>query len=138
MAEEKSKTITVKEFRYWLEGVEEMQDSAWVPNPVQWRRIRDKINDIEEVHQSPQPIAITAATHPTAMAMGNEGTVRYATPGLVAEPASNNVPGPYPMPTRMAAPPANGVLFANADTPQSPVRTPSIDTSNGTYNSSFA
>lgn len=40
---------TVKEFKAWLEGIEQVQDKKWVPNAKQWKLIRDKINSISEV-----------------------------------------------------------------------------------------
>ena len=55
--------ITVKEFRMWLQGVEEMQDSAWVPNPTQWARIREKINTIEETEPTPVHAAAPVQYH---------------------------------------------------------------------------
>ena len=40
--------ITLEKFKAWLEGVEEMQDDGWVPTVVQWTKIREKIELIEE------------------------------------------------------------------------------------------
>jgi len=43
----KNRKISMSEFKAWLDGVEEMQPSGWVPNSEQWRTIRDKIETIE-------------------------------------------------------------------------------------------
>lgn len=40
--------ITINDFKMWLSGVEEMQDDDWTPSSTQWKRIRGKIDDIEE------------------------------------------------------------------------------------------
>lgn len=47
--------ITAREFKIWLEGVEEMQDDEWIPSSVQWKKIREKISNIEDtvVPQAP-------------------------------------------------------------------------------------
>ena len=45
MAEEKDPSlITVKEFKMWLQGVEEMQPDGWSPDQRQWAKIRAKID----------------------------------------------------------------------------------------------
>ena len=130
--------ITVKEFRMWLQGVEEMQDPAWVPNPTQWARIREKINTITEeqeaVHAAPvqqyqQPVippSVNYPVPPTGVPLGND------VPGIPAGPSSFQQ-RPWVPP----APPAGG-LFATPESPNMPVRTPNIDTTDGTYQSSFA
>jgi hypothetical protein len=41
-------SITVKEFKMWLEGVEEMQADDWCPSKVQWDKIRAKIRDLDD------------------------------------------------------------------------------------------
>lgn len=124
--------ITVKEFRMWLQGVEEMQDPAWVPNPTQWVRIREKINTISE---DPEPVApvpqyqqpsVSYPVPPTGVHLGND------VPGIpMYQPSFQQRPWAPP------APPAGG-MFATPEAPNTPVRTPNIDTTDGTYQSSFA
>ena len=124
--------ITVKEFRMWLQGVEEMQDSAWVPNPTQWARIREKINTIEETEPTPVHAAAPVQYHQPPM-------VNYPIP------TGNELPGVPAGPSSMAAtrlaspppPPASG-LFATPESPNMPVRTPNIDTTNGSYQTSLS
>lgn len=130
-------TITIKEFRMWLQGVEEMQDAAWVPNPTQWRRIREKIDTIVDaepvqqqapIQQAPQQVNYGYPVPPTGIPLGNDIPVQAGPSGLAATP---RLP---PMPT---SPPPGG-LFATPEAPTIPVRTPNIDTTNGNYQSSFA
>lgn len=47
MAKKKSaipQTITLDQFRSWLQGVEDMQTEDWAPNADQWKVIREKID----------------------------------------------------------------------------------------------
>ena len=46
MSEEQ--TIDITTFRAWLQGVEDMQEEGWVPSGAQWKKIRAKIDLIEE------------------------------------------------------------------------------------------
>ncbi len=123
------KNISVKEFKMWLEGVEEMQEEGWTPNPTQWARIREKIRSIEE----------TAGGF-TAPQFGPRQTAPVGQP-----------PAPVPMPTMQApqqfapagmtglAPPEASGRAPLAGGPGTiPVKTPDIDTSNGGYRSNFA
>ena len=121
---ENTNTITLKEFKMWLMGVEEMQDQAWVPNPAQWQRIREKINTIAEtvVEATPQIPA-----YPVHRDVFPE-PVSY--PPLPAVPMTSTM-----LPSAPPGPPPHA-LFGNADMPTIPARTPSIDTADGNYRSS--
>lgn len=73
--------LSVNEFKSWMSGVEDMQESGWVPNKTQWERIRSKIallsdeaNDRSDSHhevtQQPQiypnhqlPYPVTPVTY---------------------------------------------------------------------------
>jgi len=50
MAVKKKKTneISVSEFKSWISGIEDMQEDGWVPNKVQWDKIKSKIIDDEQ------------------------------------------------------------------------------------------
>lgn len=52
MNEEK---LTVKMFKMWISGVEEMQSEEWTPTPAQWSVIRKKIDMLDE-----EPSAVAA------------------------------------------------------------------------------
>jgi hypothetical protein len=61
----KSNSITVSEFKSWMSGVEDMQESGWVPSKSQWDRIKSKIallseesfDRFEQVFDAAQPPA---------------------------------------------------------------------------------
>lgn len=36
-------SISISEFKQWLAGVEDMQEDGWVPDAVQWAKIRAKV-----------------------------------------------------------------------------------------------
>lgn len=44
--------MLLKEFKSWLEGVEDMQDDDWTPSDIQWKKIRKKIDELEENPQT--------------------------------------------------------------------------------------
>lgn len=48
MAKVKKTKISLAEFKAWLEGVEDLQDDDWSPSKVQWEKIRQKIECIDE------------------------------------------------------------------------------------------
>lgn len=133
MTDEKKKNITVKEFKMWLEGVEEMQEAGWTPNNTQWQRIRQKINEIAESASAASTAAPVQPVQP--MVQPNPGPVTFA-PSSFAPPTAMQ---PAPMHPGYAQPnmPPPGAPFANGS-PNIAVKTPAIDTSDGTYTSSFA
>lgn len=60
-------SVSVSEFKHWLSGVEDMQAADWVPDAIQWKKIREKIKwlvETEEIvtdqpqpdYHSPQPV----------------------------------------------------------------------------------
>jgi hypothetical protein len=118
-------SITIREFRMWLAGVEEMQPSNWVPDERQWVIIRNKLETVLDTpivaHVAPH--VVHAPVVPPEPIYREVGPVVHSTPGL-----SMVTP---------VAPAHNAALFANADNPTSPVRTPNVDTSTGGYNSAF-
>jgi hypothetical protein len=127
MADDKKKTITIKEFKMWLEGVEEMQDADWIPSASQWKRIREKLDSVAET-SGPAP-SFNAGTAP----------ITYAGPSSIVAPAGTPpVTAPAYQPSNIMPPPPPSGLFANAEAAAIPVKTPSIDTSNGQYKSAFA
>jgi len=38
--------MTLNEFNQWLSGVEDMQEDGWCPDPKQWSKIRQKLNEV--------------------------------------------------------------------------------------------
>jgi len=80
----KKKKQTLKEFKAWLEGVEELQDDDWSPKYEQWVLIRDKINGIIEE----KPITMAAAAVVPVV----------ATTALTAAPSATGTPRIMPPP----------------------------------------
>jgi len=117
------KKTTLVEFRAWLEGVEEMQGDEWVPSIEQWRRIRNKIDMIED---APIPEPVPAIPTP---------------PAYIPVPTPAYAPGPSSLDgvVHQPAPPAPIELNPNAPIAkgQQQVKTPDIDTSSGEYKSSY-
>lgn len=115
--------ISMKDFRMWLQGVEEMQPEDWVPDARQWARIREKIDSVDDGPVSvsptskPQSYPAYANHQPTPPAVPSGPSMMPPAPRASASPQTLN--GPF----------ANGSI---------PVRTPDVDTSGGKYESSFA
>lgn len=120
------KEITVNDFRMWLEGVEEMQDANWVPDERQWRRIREKINEITEKTPVLHTPGLVGGTVP--IPRGELPPVQPAGPSMMPNPAFSQ--GAPRLPTNLSPVLATGG--------QAAVRTPDIDTQGKPYESSFA
>lgn len=41
-----NKPISFSEFKFWLQGVEEMQEPGWAPSPAQWTKIKEKLESV--------------------------------------------------------------------------------------------
>lgn len=130
MSEEQT-TLTIKEFKMWLRGVEEMQPEGWSPSQQQWTRIREKIDSITETAPTSQPQPQQQQQQvvyrdPIPQAPVYPQQVVHAQPGLTQQR------GPT-----YSAPAPNNPLFGNADTPAIAVKTPNVDTSAGGYEPAF-
>lgn len=127
--------ITVKEFKMWLQGVEEMQDEAWTPDTRQWNKIREKINQIDEVDHSSDFMSSSSPRLLSAPVQQLDQPVpRYEGPVQMAAAGLANV-API-QPTYQPAQMSN-MLFGNADAPAIPSKTPNIDTSTAPYEPMF-
>lgn len=51
MTTDKKEEISFTEFKAWLQGVEEMQEDDWAPNHIQWKKIKEKLSQVN----FPQP-----------------------------------------------------------------------------------
>lgn len=107
-------SVSLRDFRSWLAGVEEMQDTDWHPTAEQWRRIRAKIDLIKE-----EPLVVSK--QPT-MTSTSTVSVPSSTFERVSPPAA---------PVRMSS----TAPMATSD--GQTVRTPS-DTTGAPYKTSFA
>ena len=52
----KSSSNTLEMFKAWLSGVEEMQGPDWTPTAEQWKKIRNKIDEIEDEQPTSQQL----------------------------------------------------------------------------------
>ena len=107
------------EFKAWLSGVEEMQPESWSPDLSQWRKIRDKIDNIEEIAQS--------------FNSGGAGPSRESQEParqVVIRPEGPSLMNPAAIASLATTPPS----FMSGDG-SSKAKTPNIDTSGGGYTS---
>ena len=123
---EEKQSITLEQFRAWLEGVEEMQEDGWAPDVRQWTKIRERIDRIVSGGGSAN---LTFPNHPV----------------IPTQPAVFNAPVPAapsvleqltdkPAPAMKMSPNAP---IADDPTGKRPVKAPDIDTSDGNYSSAF-
>jgi len=126
MAKRKQKQ-SLKEFRAWLQGVEELQPVDWAPNSEQWKLIRDKINGIVEEK------IVVERTAPPSQAPARPN------PGYAQQPLPSNIPLP---PVVGGLPPVEVEMTDAARKllnpgPGGSTKTPDMDTSDGNINSPF-
>ena len=131
----KETPLTIAQFKAWLEGVEEMQESDWIPNDVQWKKIREKIGKLCNDLQNAAPVV----NQP-------QQVFRSANPG-VPNQTQYVPPIAFPeIPTPMVAvvqssgdqvQPSSLQMRAPASSVEQTIKTPNIDTSNGGYKSQF-
>lgn len=117
-----SAAISVKEFKMWLQGVEEMQTEDWIPDARQWVKIREKIDQIADM-QTTQTAIPDNQTRVARPLYNNDSPVEI--------PPQFTIPIPQMPPTGLS-----GVPLATSESMK--VTTPNIDTSNGQYKSQFA
>jgi hypothetical protein len=117
-----NKMISIREFKMWLQGVEEMQDANWIPNATQWAKIREKINTIADVAPEQPLPPLRLATQP---AVPVEAPRVPAGPAVIAGPSSLGVAPQQPT-LSPALVMGNGLA-----------KTPDIDTSGKRYESGF-
>ena len=125
---ETNDTISVNDFKAWLQGVEDMQEDGWVPSPIQWKKIRSKIDQIGATQ--PATNAPPAPMFPSYPPNVRGIDTAYIAPE--APTSSLNIPIPTPsarVSTFMAPPPPP----QHFDSP----KTPDIDTSSGNYSAPF-
>lgn len=94
-AKKRIKKKTYSEFLSWLEGVESMQETSWVPNKDQWSKIREMLN-----HIKPDEIEVEVEVTP--------------------RPAARVVPGTVPQHPQQSGQPVARLVERNAQQPQQP------------------
>lgn len=121
----RKKKISVEQFRAWLEGVEEMQPDGWTPNDEQWKRIRQKIDMIEEEVVVEERIVSQQS---------------YAPPPQQQQRPNNPPPAPAggpPVQSTLTPEPASIASPRPQPSGSGKIKTPDIDTSGGEYMSGF-
>jgi len=131
--------LTLAEFKAWLEGVEELQPENWAPNHDQWELIRSRINGIIE----PVPEIVKEVVQPPTnplLSRPDAPVQPPVNPAFAAPPAPSSIPegpvvkthdGTAYVPSAVEAPPQ----MPTTDGGRS--KTPNIDTTDGSYESSF-
>lgn len=158
-AGKRGKKISLREFRAWLQGVEELQPEDWHPDHEQWKKIRNKIDNIVEEEPETQVVHHAYNNH----SENGRGPVQMdggaaAPPWAVPSPSVPVEPTGPPIgnsqleeaqafaPTKQPAPSIenSGAIPAinspgGGEAPSSGqrIKTPDIDTSSGDYGSSF-
>lgn len=137
--------MTVSEFKSWLRGICDILGEDWVPNAQQWKRIREKIDCLQEcssVVYTQKPMQTQTVTVVNDQPQGQQLHQAQAAPTPVrpAGPSSLNSPPSPPQSRVVSSPGGVPVLvgpMATNNTLNNPVKTPSIDTTNGRYDSPF-
>lgn len=125
MAVKEQKQVTIGELQTFIEAVEFTadlpDDQEWAPSARQWKKIRQMIDNLHE-----KPVVQERIEQPVYY---NNPTSGFTNPS----PAT-----PSSLPSMNMAPPTlpPGAPFATNE--GIPVKTPNIDTTNGSYKSSFA
>jgi len=84
----KLKARTLEEFKNWLEGLEEFQDSDWIPNSEQWSTIRSSIDLIKEEEYYDEPVVQYATQH-AQQPVHNQQIVNSVPAPVQSEPLSS-------------------------------------------------
>jgi len=129
---------TLAEFKAWLEGVEELQAENWAPNHDQWQLIRSRINGI--VEPAPEIIKEIVTQAPTNPMAPQQPAPQHVNPAYAAPPVPSSIPNGTVVKTH------DGSAYTPEPVqaaPQMPTndggrsKTPNIDTTDGSYESSF-
>lgn len=123
--------LTITEFKYWLEGVEEMQPEGWTPDQRQWKRIREKIESIVE-----QDRLMSGYPQPTQFQQPIQHLPQSIQQPYVEQVAPTMFNPEFSLPSNVLThqtPP--NTLFGNPDS--GPSKTPNIDNTKVGYETSF-
>jgi len=128
MSEDKkeTKTLTIRDFKVMIEGMDMVLGEDWYPTEAQWKRIRAKIDLL--IDTSERPITNTRIMSPQSNVVIPEGSVDNILAGFPQVPVPNVDVDPTP-------PPPVSSLTQLADGSKG-VKTPDIDTTGG-YDSKF-
>lgn len=142
----KPKPVTLSEFKAWLEGVEELQPEGWHPDASQWELVRDKMLSIIEPEYDAVPVPKQQApvhTNPQPAPVQPYNEVVEDMPQIIPGPPMQSSALPMDVePANISMTPAAKAMLSGRPLPGTPgpdgkVKTPNIDTSNGSYTTSF-
>lgn len=134
----KTKTVTLSEFKAWLEGIEELQPKNWSPDKNQWKLIRNKIHSIIEVERevevykkTPQQHTVQEPRYQNTSINQESDNVVFVEQPIAMSPEARAILNGSNLPAVGVR--TNPIPIKSGNS----IKTPSIDTSNGTYNSGF-
>ena len=111
--------VTVSHLKAWIEGIEEFQEAGWVPNAAQWKKIREKIDQLVETEPEEEQEDMPSVVRPNPARVVNPSAIPPSglastlppppppidfsgrAPGLLPSsvvPNINDVPQPYRSP----------------------------------------
>jgi len=127
MAKRKQKQ-TLREFRAWLQGVEELQPDGWSPNPTQWKLIRERIDGVIE-----EKVIVEKVTKTEPSPVSMNPIYQNGNPNFMAPPIQSSIP-----PGAVNAEMSNDAKQMLSPKSGKNAKTPDIDGSAGPTGSSFA
>jgi hypothetical protein len=133
---------TLREFKAWLQGVEELQAENWCPNREQWVLIREKIDNIIEEKKTVEKTTQPAPQQPMQPMQPMQHPQQPVQQPIQEQ--GSTLPFPPPPPVSGGVPPADIEMTPAAKKMLDPkanggkTKTPDIDTSDGNVASPFA
>lgn len=80
----KKKTLTLTQFKFWLEGFLELQPEDWCPNPSQWKLIRTKIDAISvKMEEAAAPVPVKPIQNTVPLRRNPVLTMAPSIPGSI-------------------------------------------------------
>lgn len=135
---EKSKGVTINEFKAWLEGITAFQPEDWVPNADQWGKIREKIDNLipEMVEKYAPPTQRPQMNQPGPQQTYNERPMYQAPPRApMLAPLEPELSEPPPE-RLITKPPTVMTIDGKSMAVENKFKTPNINTETG-YKSGF-
>ncbi len=133
-AKKKLVKISLREFKAWMDGVEDVQEDDWVPSKAQWDKIREKISLIEDNSESFSPPVANNQQYPVQLPYNhNQQPPRDPNDpfNFAPHPLSNAViidnPG-LRIPGPIATIPAGGLVVPSAGVAVNPLSPPDSGT----------
>lgn len=117
---------TIRQLKFWLQGIQEFQNSDWVPDSKQWKRIYDIIMTLDENYAEPMGV------HGNMMATTQQSNLMPVMTQPVSLYDGNIVPPEASLPLSQL----KQVMERKASQPTAVIKTPDIQ--QGSYVSTLA